>query len=336
MWNFIKSINLLRYLIVWRVNAMFVQLPRYFAIELSQTLGTLIAERLPAPLPREWRRALDAWASAEQQAESLSRPIFTDTAWPLRSVLWVYPIKRGFGLGETIVWELKLIGDSADHGIFLEHILPAMEQATTTTDPRWQYHGSVWGHFDIQAIYVARGAQWEPLVTEGKLDLDYRAMPTQWAEGLTFQAEATCPRTRLTWITPVDLSSNAIYDTDQSASWQQAAHASAGRALTMHQILDALMERLTVFWHGKQSTVEQVWAMLSAEEQTELWHGLERAQLVSGKQQLERVPRYVPGRWIGTQVFSEIPATLVPYLELAAIVHVGKHTHLGCGTFRLE
>lgn len=324
MWNFIRSVNLIRYLIVWRVNATFAQLPRYFAIELSRTLGTLIAERLPAPMPREWRRALDAWSNAEQETESPDKPIPADAEWPLRSVLWVYPIKRGFGVGEAIVWELKLIGDSADHGIFLEHILPAMEQAATTTDARWLYHNCVWGHFDIQAIYVARGAQWEPLVTEGKLDLDYRATPIQWAEGLNFQVDTARTLHRLTWVTPVDLPP-AMASTSTTTDTPYP---------TMPRLVDALMERMTVFLPGKQNTVDQVWAMLSAEEQTELWRALERAQVA--EQQLERVPRYVPGRWIGSQAFTEIPATLVPYLELAAIVHVGKHTHLGCGTFRLE
>ncbi|MCX7837976.1 MAG: CRISPR system precrRNA processing endoribonuclease RAMP protein Cas6 [Anaerolineae bacterium] len=324
MWNFIKSINLIRYLMVWRVNASFVQLPRYFAIELSRTLGTLVAERLPAPMPREWRRVLDAWAGVEQEAEEPDKPTPTEAEWPLRSVLWVYPLKRGFGLGEPILWELKLIGDSADHGIFLEHILPVMEQAATTTDTRWLYHNCVWGHFDIQSVYVARGARWEPLVTEGKLDLDYRAAPTQWAEGLAFQADAERTLHQLTWLTPVDLTpiAGTKFATDVSSY------------PTMHRLLDALMERLTVFLPGKHNTVDQVWSMLAAEEQTELWRALERAQLT--ERSLERVPRYLPGRWIGTQTFTEIPASLVPYLQLAAIVHVGKQTHLGCGTFRLE
>lgn len=301
-----------------------MQLPCYFAIELSRTLGTLIAERLPAPIPREWRRTLDAWASIQQESESPDKPVPTDTEWPLRAVLWVYPIKRGFGLGEVIVWELKLIGDSADHGIFLEHILPAMEQAATTTNPRWLYHNSVWSHFDVQAIYVARGACWEPHVSDGKLNLGYRATPTQWAEGMNFQMDAARTVYRLTWVTPVDLTpSMAGTSTTTDTPYP-----------TMPRLVDALMERMTVFLPSKQNTVDQVWAMLSAEEQTELWRALERAQLASSD--LERVPRYVPGRWIGTQVFAEIPATLVPYLELAAIVHVGNYTHLGCGTFRLE
>lgn len=324
MWNFIRSVNLIRYLIVWRVNATFVQLPRYFAVELSRTLGTLIAERLPAPIPREWRRALEAWTSIKQELESPDKPIPADAEWPLRSVLWVYPVKRGFGVGEAIMWELKLLGDSADHGIFLEHILPAMEQLATTTDARWLYHNGVWGHFDIQAIYVARGARWEPLVSDGKLDLDYRATPTQWAEGWNFQMDAARPLHRLTWVTPVDLTS-AMAGTSTTPDTPYP---------TIPQLVDALMERMTVFLPSKQNTVDQVWAMLSADEQTALWRALERAQLTSSD--LERVPRYVPGRWIGTQVFAEIPATLVPYLELAAIIHVGNYTHLGCGTFRLE
>ena len=64
MLDFFSPINLIRYLIVWRVNGTMVQLPRYLPTALSQALGTLIAERLPTQQTREWRKTLDAWENA--------------------------------------------------------------------------------------------------------------------------------------------------------------------------------------------------------------------------------------------------------------------------------
>ena len=204
MWDFISPINLIRYLIVWRVNGSLIQLPRYLPLALSQVLGTLIAERLPTQQTREWRKVLEAWERAAQTDTKSSKKTIPDVAWPIKSVLFAYPNKRAFGQGEVILWELKLIGDSADHGVFLERILPAMEQAATTTDARWFHHNGLWGRFDIQAVYASRGARWEPVVSDGKLNLDYRATPNQWADGLTFSADAERRFRRLTWITPFD------------------------------------------------------------------------------------------------------------------------------------
>ena len=51
---------------------------------------------------------------------------------------------------------------------------------------------------------------------------------------------------------------------------------------------------------------------------------------------LERVPDRWPGQWRGTQVFASIPALCFPSLQLASILHVGRQTHFGCGTFVLS
>ncbi len=324
MLDFFSPINLIRYLIVWRVNGTMVQLPRYLPTALSQALGTLIAERLPTQQTREWRKTLDAWENATQTEAKSGKKIIPDAAWPIKSVLFAYPNKRAFGQGETILWELKLIGDSADHGVFLELVLPAMEQAATTTDARWFYHNGLWGRFDIEAVYASRGARWEPVVSEGKLNLDYRVSPHQWADGLTFDADAARRFRRLTWITPFDFRS------DETSSHQKSG------APTLRDILDALMERMTLFLPGKHRTATEVWAAVPAEEQTQLRRALEQARpLARHRQQLAASPREWPGRWIGTQTFGDVPPRLIPYLEVASILHVGKQTHLGCGTFRL-
>jgi len=339
MWDFISPISLIRYLVVWRVNGSLVQLPRYLPLELSQVLATLIAERLPAPQAREWRKTLEAWETATQLETKSGKKTIPTLAWPLESVLFAYPNKRAFGPGEVILWELKLIGNSADHGIFLELILPAMEQAATTTDARWSRHNGLWGHFDIQAIYISRGTRWEPIVTNGKLNLNYRASPTQWAEGLTLTADSARRFCRLTWLTPFDFE---FAPADNDAEGNANNHESEirkprSRAPMLYDLIGALMERMTVFLPGKRRAASEVWTTLSEETRTTLRSALEQTQSSTRhRQKLTAPPRDWPGKWIGTQIFSDVPPSLIPYLEVASIIHIGKHTHLGCGTFRVD
>lgn len=304
MWDFIRPVNLIRYLVIWRVTGSLVHLPRYLPTALSHGIGTMIADRLPTRDARLWHKAL-------------SSPF---PGWPIEAVLFAYPGKRTYGQGEVILWELKLLANSADHGLFLELLLPAMEEAASTSDPRWHRHRSLWGRFEIQAVYAARGAHWEPVVRDGRLDVRYRASPTQWAEGLTFGRDVDRRYRRLTWVTPVDLGEG-----NQEGP-------------TLQGILDGLMDRMTLFLPGKNrlKRAKDVWALLSPDEQTALFRALEEVQPLSPpRPALKPAPKEWPGRWIGTQTFTTLPRPFFPYLELASILHIGSHTHLGCGTFTL-
>jgi len=327
MWNFISPVSLIRYLVVWRVNSPLVQLPRYLPAELSRVLGALIAQRLPTQPAHAWRPALAAWSQADTPTYQVS--------WPIESALLAYPSKRAYGPGEVMLWELKLLGDSAEHGLFLELILPAMEEAAATTDPRWHRPYSLWGRFDISAVYAARGARWEPVVSEGRVNLEYRPSPSQWADGLTFSPNPERRFRSLIWITPVDL--GQLPD----APHPHRRRVPSSHAPTFHGILDALMERMALFLPGKRAAqptgAPRGWALLSPAEQTALWLVLEQTRPSLFQQHaLEPPPRDWPGRWIGTQSFEAIPTPLLPYLQLASILHIGKQTHFGCGTFRLE
>ena len=211
MCSYPNSVNLIRYLLVWKVNSSLVQLPGCLSAELSSVLGEIIAKRLPTDEARHWRRTLAPW---NEYYDGISRKgknspiVIPEVSWPIDAILFAYPGKRTYGRGELILWELKLIGESADHGFFLEAILPAMEEAGYTSDPKWNRPNRLWGRFDIHSVYVARGSNWEPLVTDGRLDLRYNASPIQWAEGLTFGLESGnrfSHPTRLTWLTPFDL-----------------------------------------------------------------------------------------------------------------------------------
>jgi hypothetical protein len=106
---------------------------------------------------------------------------------------------------------------------------------------------------------------------------------------------------------------------------------------SLQAICDALMARMTLFLPGKRPTPDQAWALLGPEEQQALQLDLETAAPIRSKRYiLKPAPKGWPGRWIGTQAFRAIPPRLVSYLELASILHIGKRTHFGCGTFTLS
>ncbi len=316
MWPFIQPISLIRYLIVWRVNTSLLWVPDELVTDFSRVLGGIIAERLPTRQARDWHKALAPWDEAGDSG-------VPDVAWPLGSVLFVYPGKRSYGQGELIPWELKLLGESADHGQFLELILPAMEEAATTTDTRWQKHGDLWGQFDIHAVYAARGHRWEPVVKEGKLDLDYRPTPAQWAEDFTFESRTDRVLDRLRWVTSFEI---APSDEDGSSS--------SNRVPSMPTLLNALIVRMSELLPGKHNTPDDVWDALAEEERSAFEEALELATRIPVQHhKIEPASKDQPGVWTGEQRFQFIPNPVLPYLELASILHLGKQTHFGCGTF---
>jgi hypothetical protein len=320
MWPFISPINLIRYLLVWRVNGPLVWLPGCLSAELSLVLGTIIADRLPTREAHRWHKALEPWGEHGRGRKNLK--MVPDVSWPIETVLFVHPGKRTYGQGELMLWELTLLGESADHGLFLEILLPAMEKAATTTDSPWHHQNSLWGRFDIHSVYVARGNHWEPIVREGKLDLHYRPTPVQWAEGLAFAPKSKRVFDRLTWLTPFDFSSTRDKEIP------------VGEVPTLQVLLESLITRMSLFLPGKHNTPDEVWNCLNAEERSSLQAAMEQAARIPIRyHDIRPAPRNWPGRWTGTQTFPSIPSPIIPYLELASILHIGRQTHFGCGTF---
>lgn len=332
MWPFISPISLIRYLFVWKVNGSLVWLPECLSAELSLVLGTIIANRLPTPEARDWRQALAPWG--EPGAGETPQKAVPEVSWPIETVLFVYPGKRTYGQGELVLWELKLMGERADHGLFLEVILPAVEEAAISSDGPWHHPNSLWGRFDIHAVYVARGARWEPIVQEGKLDLRYHVTPVQWAEGLDFGAGSERVFDRLTWLTPFDLAPTRRGKGQASTSRRKGIP--AGEVPTLQTLLESLIARMSLFLPGKRHTSEDVWNSMSAEDRASLQAALEQAARIPVHHyDLRPASRGWPGCWIGKQSFPSIPHPLIPYLELASILHIGRQTHFGCGTFMI-
>jgi hypothetical protein len=335
------SINQIRYLFVWRVTHSLIRTPSYLPLELSSILGQMICERLPTKKARPWRKCLSPWHDYEKKMKEALRtrnrkamPAVPDVSWPLDVVLFAYPSKRTFGQDELIFWELKLLGGSASHSLFLEQILPAIEEASLTSDSRWRRSNRLWGRFDIEGIYVARGAQWEPLSREGRLDLSLRVTPTQWAERLTFGLDSMRAFTQLNWVTPFELTledERQYWENKPSACEQDFAMP------TLSDILNALMSRVASIIASQPTSAKEGWDLLTSQQQEVVQEVMEQtSQFFVPHEGLTLAPRGWPGHLMGTQYFTGIPPLLIPFLELASILHIGKYTHLGCGTFTLS
>jgi hypothetical protein len=316
------SIKLLRYLCVWRVNSSLVRVPHLFHQELPWVLGQLIAEHLPTREARPWNKHLERWReylhqNAQANRYGRRRPEMPEAIWPFQAVFFPYPGKHTYGRYEPILWELKLLGNSADHLFFLEVILPAMEAAGYTKDSRWHQRNTLWGRFDIDAVYVARGREWDPLVENGEVDLRYVPTPRQWTE-----AHLDIPDTSFTelhWITPFALMSKDGQSPDPGAP-------------SMSMLLQALIVRLQEILASQHKGTADLWNWLDEAQASQLRTALAQAEHVQLCQHTLE-PAGVPGQRQGVQTFSPIPASLLPYLDLAAMLHLGKGTQFGYGSF---
>ena len=342
MWPFIKPINLIRYLIVWRVNSSMVWQPNYLPLDISLTLGSVISNRLPVREAAPWRKALTPWndyfdlskpvRKIRKRDRSGKIKVTPNAPWPLQSVIFAYPGKHTYGEGELILWELKLLGENADHTLFLEYILPAIEDASRKGDMAWHNRNSLWGNFDTEAIYVARGAQWEPIALHGQLDLTYRPTAIQWAEGFEFDPDLDYRFNRLTWLTPFD------FGLENDEARRLARHRRrAALKPTLQTITNALLGRIAQLLPKKHATSNDALALMDEEAQATFNASLEQAARIPiHHQEFRKSPPGTPGRLFGEQHFPSIPRPLIPYLQLASILHIGQHTHYGCGTFSLE
>lgn len=340
MLSCLNQINLVRYLIVWRVNSSLSYFPRFFSLDLSQILGTIISRRLPTGEKKKWEKSLaplnnfiDKISTNKRIDHSSKIP---ETAWPLSSVLFVHPLKRTYGKDEFIFWELKLFGEHADHGLFLEVILPAMEEASYTSEKDWNRRNRIWGHFDIQNIYTARGEKWEPIVADGKLNLGSRVHPTQWLEGLTVSPKTRRQFKILNWITPSDLNENltSFYALNLPDEKEKMKF---GKTPLLSFILHSLIQRINKLLYQPSKGYTEINEILNVSDRSAFLQAFQQSlQVKITKNDFKRVHSNYPGKIIGAQEFSHIPREIVPYLDIASILHLGSKTHFGCGTFDLR
>ncbi|MEM7133506.1 MAG: hypothetical protein AAF702_44840 [Chloroflexota bacterium] len=393
MWTTNPPLNLIRYLFAIRVNSSLVRLPRFPSLEFSLVLGSMMTERLSSRQARPWRKALQPWQGYEGEILSLPTNLLSspqqnqpqqnqrsnqrknqqnqgnhsspvpEIVWPLDLVIHVYPGKLLYGKGEPILWEMKLFGRDADHRLFLEQLLPAVEEAGITRDQRWKQPAKLWGNFDIESISVAHGLHWEPLVEAGQINFQAFPTPMQWAEELPFTQNAEKPLSKLTWLTPfvfeqVSSDSAGSNRSDQKKSGRQGNqqnNRSRQRRFnppTIDTILAATAQQLSrsiPIWQAKPgsgplgggsgNTIpdDKKGDAKRVEEALETWQAVrQRAKKIRVlRNELQKPPRYWPGQGVGEQQFDLIPPELEPYLMLASILHVGQYRHFGCGTFML-
>jgi hypothetical protein len=164
--------------------------------------------------------------------------------------------------------------------------------------------------------------------------LRYRPTPRQWAEGLTFDQNSKRTFKNLTWLTPFDLTPAADSLLTKPTPTDKIP---PPERPTLPRMMEALIARLAVLLPGKHNTPDDVWRMVAPEEKTSLQDLIKQGRGKSPRvRDIRPAPSYWPGRWIGKQTIGVFPAASIPYLELASILHLGRQTHFGCGTFTID
>lgn len=338
MWLFKHPLNLLRYLVVLRINSSKVWMPRQFSAELFLALGKMVAGRLSTGEAQAWRKALQPLEEYNRTISELQRrrkkitQKIPEVSWPIDAVILEYPGKTVYGEGELLFWELKLCGKDADHGFFLEVILPALEALGYSAEREWERQLKPWGHFDIYNVFVARGLNWEPLISEGRLDLRYSPRPSQWMEGLTPDALFQSRFKRLVWLTPFDL----VGISGQSGLLPPEPPLSPGaaQAPTAEMLLEALFVRLKRFLPKRKAASAAIEDIFEKEELDRYRTALLQARRIPPPaNEISPVPAISPGSYIGRHYFYRLSPAILRFLELASIVHLGRYLQLGCGTF---
>jgi len=317
------SIKLFRYLIAWRINQQMIRLPLDFTASISKNLGYAIADSLSTREARLWHKHLDANKLHLFQRPAIDDP-YPESPWPINAVILPHTNKRNYCQGEVIYWELKLIGDSADHGFFLEAIVPAMEKLGYIEQNIPLSRMSIWGHYDILSVWVANGNRWEPLIANSQLNLRYHPKPLQWNSHLTeeYYNNEMSKQNRLIWLRPFEFETQNLSQMHDKFIPE------------MQIIIESVVRRWSFF--SLSIIRKELWDLVPSHlliEVKKAWEIACNMRVISYN--LTPALRDEPGLWSGEVTYENIPVFLMPYLDMAAVFHVGKKTHYGCGTFAL-
>lgn len=321
----------MRYLFVFRVRGQVVRFRIPAPGDIVYTLGLHIAARLPPKQAKSWREALAGNEVEAFQKMHQSSIRLKENPWPIHAAVMVYPAKAFYGKDDLIFWELKLMGDHADHSFFLEVILPALE--TLSQKPLLSYKNrfSPWGKFDIQSVYTARGHEWVPLASDGRLDLRRRCSTQSWCKGMLFYHRLRFIMTNLQWMTPVCLA--RLEDDEEDRSFFSPTEIG-----NLPRLLEAWLSRASRLILGRWGTSEKLLADMDGGVRDDWQAAMDAAARVplvrtEMKQNLNYGRHVYEGEhWYG----ARIPDILMPHLALASIFHVGRLTHYGCGSFGLS
>lgn len=309
MWHINSEISLLRYLIALRINNSWVRLPDRAAltVEFSQAIGDQLLNLLPLHQRRPWERIL----RPKNDPAFLQAPEPDEMRWPVETILHLYPHNARHGFGDYLFLEIKLLGEQTSHDFFITYILPALETLGSKRQRGDRY--ALWGHYEISHIWVAHGRTWQPLVVASKLNTKLQPTTTQWAENLQTLPTNLPDYHQITWHTAYKFEHDKIP--------------------MLNDLLNELLSRV-VSLLPNVANINDLWQKLTIDEQTDLMFALresEKIPLRKHKITRDRKTKICSG-W---QQFASIPVALLPYLELAAILHLGKDTHYGLGTFYL-
>ena len=319
-------LNLIRYLIELRINRGLAWLSNAPEKELSWRWGMAMAEQMAITQARQWKKAL-----APGWKEETASP-----AWPVEAVLLLHTSKRTLGLDERFFLELKLLGDGADHGFFMETMLPALEilgSEPTAGGGKANQPNALYGHFEIRSVRSAKGHGWKPLIRDGRLDLRFKVHGAQWEKGFRMAEYRPEPVHQLVWRTPFDFP-----DPPSPASLKPAAKRKVKRQPPgLPEFLEGTADRLGRIYHGSYAGSREFVDRMDAECAAKWHEAMEMAAKPRIKRyRLKKTSGATGPALIGFQTFTPaIPPELFPFLTLGHLIHLGRGTLYGQGLFGL-
>ncbi len=310
-------IQILRYLFVLRINCSLIETLKQPDQEILHYLAALIAENMGGSDGKAWKKAVRRLASVSVNAVPLAGP----PPWPVDAVVLAENPGARLGLDEHFIFELNLLGDRIGHHFILEYLLPALEQAGYSRMEQQPKFG-LWGNYEIVGLFCAHGADWEPVIDEGQLSNDYFPKPDQWARDFMMNGAGKI-FTRLDWIRPLAPDA-AMPENGPDMPWLLAA-------------LERRMTALKLLNRGSATDMNALVKGIPAMKKARWQEAVDAAQAMPAPISILRpVEKKHPAKAvIGRQHFSAIPPVVLPWLELASILHIGLHTHYGYGGFSL-